>query len=70
MKTSDFKVRQRVAYVPLHADGDVSHPDTELGFVSSVGEKNVFVKFDDQLEKLGWDGTTSQACDPNSLYIL
>lgn len=69
MKTEAFKPGTRVAYVPLHARGSMSHPDVERGSVSSVNERNVFVKFDKQVSKLGWDGTTSQSCDPTSLVI-
>lgn len=57
-------------YVPGVARGDTGHPACERGTVSSTGEKYVFVKFDKQLEKFGWDGTTSQACDPSDLVTL
>jgi hypothetical protein len=60
----------RVAYVPRHAEGDMEHPDVEQGVVSSVNSKYVFVKFDKHLTRLGWDGTTSQACDPDDLVLL
>lgn len=56
-------------YVPLHAHGDVNHPDVEHGAVSSFNGHSVFVKFDKQVQKFGWDGTTSQACDPSDLQV-
>lgn len=61
---------QRVAYIPGHAYGDATHKDVECGSVSSKNDKNVFVKFDKQLVKFGWSGTTSQSCDPADLVEL
>lgn len=51
----------RVAYVPTHAQWDRNV--IENGTVSSKNSKFVFVKFDKQVSKFGWDGTTSQSCD-------
>jgi hypothetical protein len=65
-----FVQYQKVAYKPLHAYGDINHPDIEYGFVSSINEKVVFVKFVKQLAMFSWSGTTSQACDPDSLTII
>lgn len=78
MKASDFKRGMPVLYVPLHANGDPTHQDVEPGIVSSVNEYFVFVKFEKHLFKhgwhgsiseYGWDATTSQGCDPDSLLI-
>ena len=60
----------RVAYVPGHAFGDMTHPDVEHGIVSSSNDKNVFVKFNEALSRFGWDGATSQSCCPEDLVIL
>ena len=30
-----YKRGDQIAYVPSHADGDLSHPDVEFGFVTS-----------------------------------
>lgn len=62
---SDLQPQMRVAYVPTHAEWDKRA--IEYGTVSSKNDKYVFVKFDKQLAKFGWDGTTSQSCDPNDL---
>lgn len=70
MKAEEFKPEQDVAYIPSHADGDINHPDVEFGKVSSTNEKYVFVKFEPQLSNFGWDGTTSQACNPEDLEII
>lgn len=67
---SKFTPKTRVAYIPLHANGDLKHKDVERGTVSSTNSHYVFVKFDKQLNKFGWNGTTSQACDPKDLIIL
>ena len=71
IQLTDTNIRPgtRVAYIPNHANGDVNHPDVEWGHVSSSNKSNVFVKFDKQLDKFGWDGTTSQSCYPHTLYI-
>lgn len=68
-KLEDIRERQRVAYVPTHANGDLRHPDVERGAVSTKNNVYVFVKFDKQVAKFGWEGTTSQSCDPRDLVI-
>lgn len=60
---ADFKAGQRVDYV--HFDGTA-----ERGTVSSVNAKYVFVRFDKHTAKFGWDGATSQSCDPNDLHTV
>lgn len=65
---SEIQPKMRVAYVPAHAEWDKSA--IEYGTVSSKNDKYVFIKFDKQLEKFGWDGTTSQSCDPNDLVAV
>jgi hypothetical protein len=71
MNEQQFGKGTRVAYVPIHANGDITHPDVEHGTVSSSNEKGtVFVKFDKQLLKFGWEGTTSQGCSPDSLVRI
>lgn len=62
--------RARVRYVPNHARGDRSHPDCENGRISSVNTVNVFVRFDKHFARHGWEGTTAQSCDPESLVML
>ena len=59
----------RVIYVPMHAYGDRTHSDCEHGKVSSVSAdgRTVFVRFDASVSRFGWDGTTAQACYPESL---
>lgn len=65
---SQFVERERVIYVPTHAEGDINHPDCEHGAVSSIGQiGNVFVKFDAQVKNFGWPCTTSKRCDAGDL---
>jgi len=67
-----FKPKQRVWYVPFQG---CDPSDIEPGLVSSarlIRATNgvrviVFVKFEKQLAKFGWDGTTSQGCDSRDL---
>lgn len=65
---AEIEPKMRVAYVPTHAEWDKSA--IEYGTVSSKNDKYVFVKFDKQLAKFGWDGTTSQSCVPNDLVAV
>ena len=67
MKLSDIKPGMRVAYIPGHAHGDINHKDVEHGTVNSVNHLYAFVKFDKQVKKLGYEGTTSQSCQPADL---
>ena len=62
---SDIFEGMRVAYVPAAAEWDRSA--IEYGTVSSYKCNFVFVKFDKQLQKFGWNGTTSQACNIENL---
>lgn len=66
---AECTVGKRVAYIPMHAFGDPNHADVEHGTISSVNHKYVFVRFDHQVAKLGWEGTTAQACDPYDLVL-
>ncbi len=64
MKIEELKPQMRVAYVPMH-----DPTAKEYGTVSSVNEKYAFVRFDAQVAKLGWDGATSQSCNPDDLVF-
>lgn len=35
----------QIAYIPHHANGDVTHPDVEFGFVTSVGKGVAFCRY-------------------------
>ena len=70
-----FLTKDRVRYIPGVAYGDKDHEACEDGTISSVlwrdgAVKTVFVKFDKQVNKLGWDGTTAQGCTPTDLIVL
>lgn len=51
----------KVMYIPNHADSSV-HPDCKIGYVSSLTDSYIFVKFEQQLKHMVWDEVTSQAC--------
>lgn len=59
---------RRVRYVPGHALGPYDDEQCEDGTVSSHNGKNVFVKFDKQVRKFGWEGTTAQSCSLVDLW--
>lgn len=50
-----MKSGDRVKYTPSHGG------EGEWGTVSSWNDHFVFVKYDKQVSKFGWDGTTSQS---------
>jgi len=64
---TDFTQGIRVRYQPFIGCDESQY---EFGNVSSTNAKYVFVKFDKQVQKLGWDGATSQSCRPEDLRIL
>lgn len=58
MKIEDIEVSQedvgkRVRYVPLHANGDLGHPDVEEGIITSFNEYTVFVRYGSDLHSKG-----------------
>jgi hypothetical protein len=59
----DMLVEYRPANHPTRNAG-------EDGIVSSKNDRFVFVKFIAQIAKLGREGTTAQACDPEDLVKL
>lgn len=36
MVSEVFSIGDQIAYIPNHADGDIRHPDVELGFITSI----------------------------------
>ena len=62
MNPSDFEKGDRVKYVPNHANGDVFHPDCELGTVSSTNRRFVFVTYKNK--------TFAEATDPANLVKI
>lgn len=41
-----FQRGTQVAYVPIHADGDILHKDVEFGFIAtSIDDKQAFVRY-------------------------
>ena len=58
---NEFKKDDRVCYEVKHSK------ERRWGTVSSINDEYVFVKFDEQVSNLGWEGTTSQACRPEQL---
>ncbi len=72
MKTSDFKKRERVRYIPTHASGNKFHKHCEDGVVSSINDKYVFVKYDNMIGKMvtGDEPYTSAATRPEDLIKL
>lgn len=67
-----YKRLDNVLYIPTHVAKKerLIHPDVEYGYVSSVTEKYIFVKFLKQLVKLKWNDVTAQACSPGDLLTI
>lgn len=59
MNLENFKAGMFVRFIPQHANGDNTHPDCEMGVVTSRNDIFVFVRF-------GLN-THSQACKADQL---
>jgi len=42
---SEFKKGDQIAYIPKHAEGNLRHPDVELGFVVNIVKDRVWCRF-------------------------
>ena len=40
-----MKPGTQIAYIPLHANGDIAHPDVEFGFVVSQRKDHFFCRY-------------------------
>ena len=60
--TQTFCVNDFVLYVPMHAKGNVNHPDCEAGIVTSTNDHYIFVRYGTR--------STSQATRPRDLLKL
>lgn len=65
---TNFSAGDPIIYVPMHAEGDINHPDCERGFVSSVKPGIVFCRF---FYPNGELRTTScsEGCNPRDLVL-
>lgn len=72
MKTLRLVSREggRVRWVPIEADGDAEHPCCRDGTISRFDGQRVMVKFDDLVERVGFDAATVAAIDPRNLRVL
>jgi hypothetical protein len=51
-----FEIGDAVIYVPLHAHGDLTHPDVEHGVVTSTNSAGtIFVRFAGDINSKGCD---------------
>jgi len=69
-KRFDFKRFDRVRYVPAHATCEA---DCEIGTAVSRVRDNcelVFVKFDSQVDNVGFKEAAAPGCDPAQLQLL
>jgi hypothetical protein len=66
MTESDFKIGDRVAYIPYHAHGDIKHRDVEYGVITSkkywAPNECIFVRFGNM--------QNSQGCKHDQLRLL
>lgn len=53
---------EAVLYLPSHANKDESHPDCEVGFISTVNEHGIWARF--------YDGDSGAKCNPLELKWL
>ena len=45
MEKIEFQIGDQIVYIPQHANGDVTNPDCEYGFVTSTTSTTVFCRF-------------------------
>ena len=45
MDKTEFYRGMQIAYIPTHCNGDITHPDVELGFVTSVRGEYAFCRY-------------------------
>jgi len=62
LTTQVFKQGDRVAYIPPHAQGDITHRDVEQGEITSINYLYIFVRFDNTV--------TPKACNPENIVKL
>ena len=72
MKMIEARKGLRVIYVPNHANGDIKHPDCEVGCISSMNGAHAFVKYDNKECKMitGDEPYTAKATNWENLIKL
>ena len=58
----------RVIWCPDHAKADLSHADCRTGTVSSFLDGRIFVRFDEDVENVGWDFAQAKHCHSWNLW--
>ena len=72
MKTLRLESREgdRVRWVPSEANGDADHACCQDGTISRFEEQRVMIKFDESVEREGFEAAQEVAIDPRTLRIL
>ena len=47
IEPTEDDIGRAVKYIPHHANGDKNHPDCETGFIKSITDSWVFVRYHD-----------------------
>jgi len=55
MSDKEFKVGDKVIYVPRHAKGDKSHTDCEYGEITSMNDLYYFVRYGKRIHSQATD---------------
>lgn len=45
VEVTEEHIGSSVTYIPIHAGGDINHPDVKRGTISSFNEHTVFVRY-------------------------
>ena len=59
-------ISKKLVQKVIYDDGIIDR----YGYISSRNDRFIFVKFTEQIHKLGWNGATAAACVPSNLKIL
>lgn len=70
MHIRDACANQRVRYTPHHARGNPASSDIEYGTVVAARNQMIFIKFDANVARLGWEGATAKGCHPDDVEAV
>ena len=66
----NLQVGDQIAYVPLHVDGDIDHPDVEFGFITGFNsDGDPFCRYWKKGEIGTLRTTANSECTPKDMIV-
>ena len=63
-----LKIGDQIAYIPLHAEGDIKHPDVEFGFITGFNSHDdPFCRY--YYRDGGMRTTANSECTPRDMVV-